>query len=117
MDEQSQASNELPIALEGSVPGTLQAPVIQHAEIYESGGDLYIVWNWLDNMPEPPFDHFAAQQLDGMGTWQILATIPTSTVANWTGAPLPVPPPRQFRVVAVDAMGGEAVSEAVEVGA
>jgi len=117
MDEQSQASNELPIALEGSVPGTLQAPVIQHAEIYESGGDLYIVWNWLDNMPEPPFDHFVVQQIDGVGTWQTLATIPTSTVANWTGAPLPVPPPRQFRVVAVDAMGGEAVSEAVEVGA
>ena len=66
-------------------------------------------------MPEPPFDYFAVQQLDGMGMWQSLVTIPAPTIANWTGPPLPVPPPRQFRVVAVDAMGGEAASEVVEV--
>jgi len=114
MAGEPQASNELPMTLQGSVPGTLQAPALQHAEIYESGGDLYIVWNWLDNMPEPPFDHFAIQQMDGMGTWQTRVTINDSTTANWTGAPLPVPPPRHFRVVAVDAMGGEAASEEVE---
>ena len=112
MEEQSQASNELPITQEGSVPGTLQAPVIQHAEVYESG-DLYLVWNWLNNLPEPPFDHFAVQQLDGMGEWQSLVTITEPTIGSWTGAPLPVPPPTQFRVVAVDVMGGEAASEGV----
>ena len=114
MAGEPQASNELPVTLGGSVPGTLQAPALQHAEIYESGGDLYIVWNWLDNMPEPPLNHFAIQQMDGMGTWQTRVTINDSTTANWTGAPLPVPPPRHFRVVAVDAMGGEAASEEVE---
>jgi len=115
MEEEWQASDELPITLEGSVPGTLQAPVILHAEIYESGGDLYIVWSWEDNTPEPPFDHFAIQQMDGMGTWQTRVTLPDSTTQNWTGAPLPVPPPRHFRVVAVDTMGGEAASDSVEV--
>ncbi|PIU94753.1 MAG: hypothetical protein COS65_05995 [Armatimonadetes bacterium CG06_land_8_20_14_3_00_66_21] len=113
MDEKWQASDELPITLQGS--GTLQAPVIQHAEIYESGGDLYSVWSWEDKGPKPPFDHFAVQQMDGMGTWQTRVTLPDSTTQNWTGAPLPVPPPRHFRVVAVDTMGGEAASEAVEV--
>jgi len=115
IEEASQASNELSSTLEGSVPGTLLALVVQHAEIHESGGNLYIVWSWLDNLPEPPFDHFSVQQLDGMSTWQTLVMISTSTIANWTGAPLLVPPPRQFRVVAVDAMGGEAASEAVVV--
>jgi hypothetical protein len=57
------------------------------------------------------------QQLGDMATWQSLATITAPSVGNWTGAPLGVPLPTQFRVVAVDAMGGEAVSEAVEVGA
>ena len=114
MAGEPQASNELPVTLGGSVPGTLQAPALQHAEIYESGGDLYIVWNWLDNMPEPPFNHFAIQQMDGMGTWQTRVTLSDSTTQNWIGAPLPVPPPRHFRVVAVDAMGGEAASEEVE---
>jgi len=115
MSEESQASDELPITLAG--PGTLQAPVILHAEIYESGGDLYIVWSWENNSPEPPFDHFLVQQMDGMGTWQTRVTLSDPTTQNWTGAPMPVPFPRHFRVVAVDTMGGEAVSEAVEVGA
>jgi hypothetical protein len=50
-----------------------------------------------------------------MGAWQTLVTITESTVGNWTGAPLGVPLPTQFRVVAVDALGGEAVSNVVEV--
>jgi uncharacterized membrane protein len=57
------------------------------------------------------------QQLDGMGTWQTLVTISEPTTGSWTGAPLGVPLPTQFRVAAVDVMGGEAVSEVVEVGA
>jgi hypothetical protein len=89
-------------------------PTLQHAEIYPSG-DMYLVWNWLNNLPESPFDHFAVQQLDDTATWQTLATIAVSTVGSWTGTPLSVPPPTQFRVVAVDAMGGEAVSNVVEV--
>ncbi|OIO94587.1 MAG: hypothetical protein AUJ96_28395 [Armatimonadetes bacterium CG2_30_66_41] len=51
-----------------------------------------------------------------MATWQPLATITESTVGSWTGTPLPVPLPAQFRVAAVDAMGGEAVGNVVEVG-
>ncbi len=62
-------------------------------------------------MPEPPFDYVAVQQRDEMAMWRSLATI-----GSWTGAPLPVPPPRQFRGVAVDTMGGEAASDSVEVG-
>jgi hypothetical protein len=114
MEEEWQASNELPVTLQGSQPGTLQAPVLQHAELYPSG-DAYLVWNWLNNMPEPPFDHFAVQQLDETATWQTLATMVESTVGSWTGTPLSVPLPTQFRVVAVDAMSGEAGSNVVEV--
>ena len=49
-----------------------------------------------------------------MGEWQSLVTITEPTIGSCTGAPLPVPPPTQFRVVAVDMMGGEAASEVVE---
>ena len=54
---------------------------------------------------------FTVNHTDGVAAVAAVAA-PSATLA---GAPLPVPPPRQFRVVAVDTMGGEAASEVVEV--